>query len=66
VAGLGEEDPRDLLGIDFDGNGIPAGTVDHGGNLAGDAHAARGVLVELARSGLGYDYFWHFTFLVSS
>src|ERR1035437_5137181 len=36
-----------------------SGAVKHGRNLAGDTYAARGVLVELALTGLGYDYFWH-------
>jgi hypothetical protein len=35
------------------------GTIQHGGNLAGDTHTARGILVELALTGLGYDYFRH-------
>jgi hypothetical protein len=34
-------------------------TIQYGGNLAREAHTARGVLVELALTGLGYDYFWH-------
>jgi hypothetical protein len=44
-----------------------AGTVEHGGNLARDTHAARCILGELALTGLGYDYFWHLfsRFLVS-
>jgi hypothetical protein len=36
-----------------------AGTVKDGRNLARDAHTARGILVELAHSGLRYDYFRH-------
>jgi hypothetical protein len=35
------------------------GTIKHGRNLARDAHAASGILVELALTGPGYDYFWH-------
>jgi serine protease inhibitor ecotin len=35
------------------------GTIQHSGNLACDAHAACGVLIEFALTGLGYDYFWH-------
>ena len=62
VAALGIKDPQNLLGIHFDGNRIVAGTIQHGRNLACDAHAARGVLVELALAGLGYDNFWHFVF----
>jgi hypothetical protein len=34
-------------------------TIQHGGNLARDAHAASGIFVELSLTGLGYDYFWH-------
>jgi hypothetical protein len=34
-------------------------TIQYGGNLAREAHTARGVLVELALTGLGYDDFWH-------
>ena len=66
VAGLGEagsaksaSDPASTA------TGIVAGTIKHGGNLACGAHAARGILVELALAGLGYDNFWHFVFLVS-
>ena len=59
VAGLGEQDPRDLLGIHFYGNRLVPGSIKHGGNLSGAAHAARGILVELALAGLGYDYFRH-------
>ena len=62
VAGLREEDPRNLFGIHLDGNGIVPGPIKHGGNLACDAHAARCVLVEFALAGLGYDNFWHFAF----
>jgi hypothetical protein len=29
-------------------------------NFAGDAHTPGGILGELALTGLGYDYFWHF------
>jgi hypothetical protein len=36
-------------------------TVKHGGNLTSGAHTARGVLVEFALAGPGYDYFWHFS-----
>ena len=60
VAGLGKEDPRNLLGIHFDGHCFVPGAVQHGRNLACDAYAARGILVELALAGLGYDYFRHF------
>ncbi len=59
VAGLGVEDPRNLLGIDFDRNGILTRPIQYGRNLSRNAHAARGILVELARSGLGYDDFRH-------
>ena len=59
VAGLGEENPRDLLGIDFDGDRIVACTIKDGRNFSGDTHAARGILVELALTGLGYDHFRH-------
>ena len=59
VAGLGKQDPGNLLGLDFDGNRVMPGTIKHCGNLAGDTYAARGVLVELALTGLGYDYFRH-------
>jgi hypothetical protein len=34
-------------------------TIQHGGNLARDAHAASGIFVELALTGLGYDNFGH-------
>ena len=47
------------LGSTSTATGIVPGTIKHGGNLARDAHAARGILVELALAGLGYDYFWH-------
>jgi hypothetical protein len=36
------------------------GTIKHGRDLAGGTYAARGVLVELALTGLGYDDFWHY------
>jgi hypothetical protein len=36
-----------------------ARTIQNGGNLARYAHAASGILVELAHAGLGYDDFWH-------
>ncbi len=39
--------------------GVVPGTIQHGGNFARNAHAARGVFVELALTGLGYDYFRH-------
>jgi len=32
-------------------------TIQYGGNLARNAHAASGILVELALTGLGYDNF---------
>jgi hypothetical protein len=35
------------------------GTIKHGRNLAGGPYAARGILVELALTGLSYDYFRH-------
>ena len=67
VAGLGEKNPGNLLGVHLDGHRIVPRTIQHGRNLARDAHAARGILVELALTGLGYDYFWHSVsrFLVS-
>jgi hypothetical protein len=42
-------------------------TIQHGGNFARNAHTARSVFVELALTGLGYDYFRHSVsrFLVS-
>jgi hypothetical protein len=60
VAGLGKQNPGNLLGIHFNGHRIVAGTIKNCGNLAGNAHAAGGILGELALTGLGYDYFWHF------
>ena len=66
VAGLGEQDPGNLLGIDFNGNGIVACSIEDGRNFSGDADAARGILVELARSGLGYDDFRHSSLFSSS
>jgi hypothetical protein len=62
VAGLGEENPRNLLGIHLNGHGVLPWTVKHGGNLAGNTHAPRCILVELALSGLGYYDFRHFVF----
>jgi hypothetical protein len=59
MAGLRKENPGNLLGVHFDGHGLVSGTIKHGGNLACDTDAARGVLVELALTGIGYDYFWH-------
>ncbi len=59
VAGLGEKNPGNLLGIHFNGHRLVAGAIQHGRNLARDTHAARGILVELALTGLGYDYFRH-------
>jgi hypothetical protein len=59
MAGLGKENPGNLLGLHFNGNRVMPGTIKHGRNLAGDTYAARGILVELALTGLGYDYFWH-------
>jgi hypothetical protein len=34
-------------------------SIQHGGNLARDAHTAGGILVELPLAGLGCDNFWH-------
>jgi hypothetical protein len=34
-------------------------SIQHGRNLARDAHATSGILVELALTGLGCDNFWH-------
>jgi hypothetical protein len=59
VAGLGEKNPRNLLRIHFNGNGIVAGAIKHGRNLARHAYTARGILVELALTGLRYDDFRH-------
>ena len=55
------------LGSTSTATGIVAGAIKHGRNLARNAHAARGILVELALTGLGYDYFRHLfsRFLVS-
>jgi hypothetical protein len=36
-----------------------SGSIQHGRNLARHAHTARGILVELTLTGLGYDGFWH-------
>ncbi len=57
VAGLGEKNPGNLLGVHLDGHRIVSRTIQHGRNLARDAQPARGILVELALTGLGYDYF---------
>jgi hypothetical protein len=67
MAGLGIENPGNLLRFHFNGNRVMAGSIKHSGNLAGGTYPARGVLVELALTGLGYDYFWHSVsrFLVS-
>ena len=35
------------------GDGFVTGSIEHGGDLARGANPARGILVELARSGLG-------------
>jgi hypothetical protein len=51
VAGLGVQDAQNLLGVHFDGDRLKTRAVDHGGNLAGDANAAGGILVELAIAG---------------
>jgi hypothetical protein len=59
VAGLGEENPRNLLGVDLDGHRIVPWTIENGGNLARDTDAAGGIFVELALAGFGYDNFWH-------
>src|ERR1035437_1386256 len=59
VAGLGEKNPGNLLGVHLDGYRIVPRTVQYGRNLARDAHTASGILVELALPGLGYDNFWH-------
>src|SRR6185503_17629002 len=59
VAGLRVEDPRDLLRIDFNGNGIRTRPVKDGGDFSAGANATRGILIELARSRLGYDDFRH-------
>jgi hypothetical protein len=34
-------------------------TIQYGWNPAREAHTARGVLIELALTGLGYKDFWH-------
>jgi hypothetical protein len=67
VAGLGEKNPRNLLGIHLDGDRVVPRTIQYGGNLARDAHTASGILVELALTGLGDHNFWHSVshFLVS-
>ena len=63
VAGLGVQDAQNLLGVDFDGDRLVARAINDGGNLAGDANLACGILVELAigrhLAGLGYDDFRH-------
>src|SRR6202041_364858 len=43
MAGFRVQDFLNLLGIDFDGDGRFRGSVDDGGNLAPDAHAAGGI-----------------------
>ena len=48
-----------MLGVHFHGHRLVSGSVKHCRNLARDAHAARGILVELALAGLGCYYFWH-------
>jgi hypothetical protein len=62
VAGFGVEDLRNLFRVYFHGYGIEPGAVQHGRYLACYAHAARGIFIEFALTGLGYDYFWHFVF----
>jgi hypothetical protein len=59
LAGLGKEDPRYLLGIDFNGDGVLPCTIEDGRNFSSDTDAASRILVELALTGLGYDYFRH-------
>ena len=59
VAGFGEKNPGNLLRIHFNGRRVVPGAIKYGGNLDRNAHAARGILVELALAGLGYDYFRH-------
>ena len=60
AAGLGKENPGNLLGIHLNGHRIVPGAVKNRGNLARKAHAARRILVELALTGLGcYDFNWH-------
>ena len=44
------------LGSTFDGDDGLFGAIDDGGNLACNAHAARGILVELALAGVAYDF----------
>jgi hypothetical protein len=43
------------------------GTIQHCGNFARDPHTPRGILGELALTGLGNNYFWHLLsrFLIS-
>jgi hypothetical protein len=59
MAGLGKENPGNLLRLHFNCNRVIPGTIKHGRNLAGGPYAARGILVELALTGLSYDYFRH-------
>ncbi len=59
MAGLGKENPGDLLGIHFNGNRVTARSIQNRRNLAGYAHAACRILIELALTGLGYDNFRH-------
>ncbi len=66
VAGLGVQDAQDLLGIELDGDGFVTRSIDDGGNLAGNAHTAGCILVELSGSGLGYDNFRHGSLISSS
>jgi hypothetical protein len=51
VAGVGVQDLGDDARVHGDGDGSLPGPVYNGGNLAFDAHAACGVLVELALAG---------------
>ena len=66
MAGLGEEDLRNVLGVDLDRHCIMARSIQHAGNLARGAYTARGILVELTGTGFGsYDFRHVLSFLVS-
>ena len=59
VARLGVKNPRNLLGVHFDGNRFVTAAIQNSRDLSGSTHAARCILVELALTGLSYDNFRH-------
>ena len=58
VAGIRVQNFEDRLGVKRNGHGLLASAVHYGGDQAGDAHAARCIFVELARTKCSCDCFW--------